>query len=524
LKQDNKPLRSELTAPALSQLKPDAGCLAPTPAQGVPDFRLSDPQRSALRLALAQIKVPDAVPVPTPQQLIAATMLTFNCYACHERDKTGGVETERNELFQTTIQEMGDEGRIPPHLNGTGDKLQADWLKHVFANGTKDRPYMHTRMPKFGMPNVGHLSEAFAAADAMTLAEIPAIEAPAHRVKSAARFLVGDQALSCIKCHNFEKYAATGIQAIDLTTMTRRLRHDWFHRYMLNPQAYRPGTRMPAAWPFGQTTIRDVLDGDTGKQLHAVWIYLSDGGKAAIPSGLVRDPIVLAPDKEPIIYRNFIDGAGPRAIAVGYPEKANLAFDADKLRLALIWHNDFIDASLHWVGRGPGFQIPLGDHVVALADGVSFARLDSPEAAWPGKSAKELGCQFRGYRLDDARRPTFLYTLQGAAVEDFLQPVAGDKEPSLRRTLTLTASNSRGVAGGSTAGDAQASGQLWYRAATGNDIQTQDGGWFSINGLLRTHIEAPAEPRLRKSGHQFELLVPLEPAERPARIVQQYVW
>ena len=42
---------------------------------------------------------------------------------------------------------------------------------------------------------------------------------------------------------------------------------------------------------------------------------------------------------------------------MGYPEKANLAFDANDLRLALIWQGAFIDASKHWVGRGAkGFR------------------------------------------------------------------------------------------------------------------------------------------------------------------------
>ena len=40
------------------------------------------------------------------------------------------------------------------------------------------------------------------------------------------------------------------------------------------------------------------------------------------------------PFEEAIIYRNFIEGAGTRAIGVGYPEKLNLAFDANEMRLA----------------------------------------------------------------------------------------------------------------------------------------------------------------------------------------------
>src|SRR5690606_9537014 len=97
----------------------------------------------------------------------------------------------------------------------------------------------------------------------------------------------------------------------------------------------------------------------------------------------------------------FIEGAGPRAIGVGYPEKVNLAFDANQLRLALIWQGAFIDASRHWIDRGVGFQPPLGDNVLKLPDGVPLAALTDEAAPWPAQPAKELGYRFLG-RL---RRP-----------------------------------------------------------------------------------------------------------------------
>ena len=116
------------------------------------------------------------------------------------------------------------------------------------------------------------------------------------------------------------------------------------------------------------------------------------------------------PDKEAIIYRNFIEGAGPRAIGVGYPEKANLAFDANDLRLALIWQGAFIDAARHWTDRGDGFQPPLGDNVLHLPAGVAFAVLAKADAAVADAiGRRSSGYKFRGYRLTPDERPTFLY-------------------------------------------------------------------------------------------------------------------
>ena len=519
LKEGNKPIKSELMeliAQPLKQLKPTGGCLLKTPTKSSPNFHLNAVQRDALQAALKSLP---AKP-PTGDDLIAQTMTRFNCHACHQRNKVGGVETARNPLFETTIKEMGDEGRIPPHLDGVGDKLTETWLQNVLTNGANDRPYMLTKMPKFGMQNVGHLVKAFIATDAKSTAMIPELTEPTHRVKSAGRHLVGSKALSCIKCHNFGQHKATGIQAIDLTTMTQRLRHDWFHRYMLNPQQYRPGTRMPAVWPFGQATITDVLDGNAEKQLHAVWNYLQDGNKAGVPAGLIRGAIELVPEDTPIIYRNFITGVSPRGIAVGYPEDANLAFDAEQMCLKLIWHNQFIDASKHWNGRGQGFQSPLGDNIITLAGGVPFAALASADSAWPNALARDQGYKFRGYQLNKKGQPTFLYQVRSLNIADFPEPVELDRGPSFTRTITVTPGRVGPIAAKLK--------NLWYRAAAGSKIEAQDDGWFLVNGALRLHIAidgSSSKPSVRKlDGSQFELLVPIEMNGDKTRIVQKYVW
>src|SRR5439155_24660998 len=141
---------------------------------------------------------------------------TFNCYACHERGKVGGPEESLNTLFTTTQPEMGDEGRIPPSLTGTGAKLNPAYLKQILDKGAHDRPYMHTRMPGFGLANVGHLVEAFAALDKGEAAVSVTFSDPMSRVKAQARHLAGAQALGCVKCHTFAGSQAEGVQGIDM--------------------------------------------------------------------------------------------------------------------------------------------------------------------------------------------------------------------------------------------------------------------------------------------------------------------
>ncbi|MEI9895730.1 MAG: hypothetical protein WDN28_18065 [Chthoniobacter sp.] len=129
----------------------------------------------------------------------------------------------------------------------------------------------------------------------------------------------------------FDGNKSLGVPALDLATAGERLKFDWFRRYLLDPQSLRPGTRMPAFWPNGEASNKDILGGDTGKQIFALWSYVARKNFTDLPPGLIQGKMELVAEKEAIVYRNFIEGAGPRAIGVGYPEKANLAFDADDM-------------------------------------------------------------------------------------------------------------------------------------------------------------------------------------------------
>ena len=302
--------------------------------------------------------------------------------------------------------------------------------------------------------------------------------------------MVGDQALSCIKCHTFDQYAATGIQSLDMTTMARRLRQDWFHRYLLDPQKYRPGTRMPAAWPNGRSVVPHILAGDSNVQIEAIWTYLLDGRNAKVPSGLQREAIELKPIGRPIIYRNFLEGLSPRGIAVGFAEKAHFAWDAEQMTPRLIWHGAFIDASKHWEGRGPGNQSPLGDHVMTLPAGPPVATLVSLDVAWPDSSPRENGFHFKGYALSKDGVPTFRYLWNDVAVSDSITPFAASPDNGLLRTVTLKS-------------PAQLE-NMYLRVASGQSIEPADRAYI-VDGVRFTFDGV--QPVMRTIGDRRELLV-----------------
>jgi cytochrome c2 len=506
---DKKPLVSKLTPKALDQMKSSGGCLAEKPTNGSPWYSLNSAQRTGLTVA---IQTP-APPSKEPQNVIARTLATFNCYACHARNGIGGPDETVSKYFITTQPEMGEEGRIPPPLDGVGAKLNLDYLKNILANGSKDRPYMYTRMPAFGAENVGQLATVFASVDKLPEAPKVTFADPIGKVKAAGRHMVSGSAFGCVKCHTFAGNKAEGVQGIDMTLMSQRIRHDWFHAYLIDPQKIRPGTRMPSSWFNNTSPLPKILDGKPATQIEAIWLYLADGSRAQVPPGMKKNSIPLIPEKNAIIYRNFIEGSGPRGIGVGYPEQVNLTFDANDMCLSMIWQGAFIDAGRHWSDRGSGFEPPLGDNVMHLHQGAGFARLEKSDQAWPTKPPKEQGWKFKGYRLTPDDRPTFEYANAGIYVEDFPNGVAG-KENTLVRMLTVTCE--------------KPVDDLYFRAAVGNKIEESGDFWFRVDGNLKIRFQNMKENNttmiIRTSAGKRELLVPLRFNGNHAKIELQYVW
>ncbi len=262
-------------------------------------------------------------------------------------------------------------------------------------------------------------------------------------------------------------------------------------------------------FPGPKSLLGKVLDGQSATQIEAMWMYLAQGKAATPPFGIDKKSIPLIPTTEAIVYRNFIQGAGTRAIGVGYPERAHLAFDANDIRLAMIWQGAFIDAKTHWLDRGQGFAPPMGENVMQLPTSASFYVLSKPDEAWPTGPSKSLGYKFLGYRLTDDQRPTFLYSFNEIKIEDFPNAVETKGSPTIRREFKITTDNPID--------------KLYYRAAVADKIEAMEGGWYRINDW-RMRIEAGATPVIRTSGKKMELLAPIRFQGNSAKVVQEYVW
>ena len=494
---------------SLWQADTGRGCLSGVSGRH-PEFLLTEPQKDAIRSALKRGPAKD-----TDQDRIAKTLTAFSCIACHVRDNFGGVAQEYNDYFVTSEKNLGDDGRIPPPLTLVGAKLQPAWLKKVLFDGESVRPYMATRMPQYGVSNLGHLPEILARTD---IPERPALSIPSPESRSesererekmlrtAGRELLGDKGLNCIACHNFNGKPAPVNRGIDIMTSSQRLQSGWFSSFVRNPGTFRPRIIMPNAWPGGIAVHQTILEGNTDLQIEAIWYYLSLGTSAADPSGIRRINTKLEVGDEARTYRGRSRVAGYRGIAVGLPEKISYAFNAETGTLSSIWTGEFISVDRN--GQGSGGFNPSADPIM-LAQDVSFVRLANSDAPWPllpvmTKEAKvnpdplypkNQGYQFRGYSLESLMIPTFRYQTGAIEVED--RTVAGKASDRLclTRTLRLTTQDPQ---------------ELWFRALTG-EITAESEQVYRV-GRLRLRIPA-VRTKLRPvqgNAGSSELLLHLE--------------
>ncbi len=155
-------------------------------------------------------------------------------------------------------------GWLPPPLHDEGAKVQTGWLHDFLMDPTEIRPAAVLRMPNFHMTSdeAGKLVDYFAA---MSNSEFPYEYNARRRTDYLAELEKGHPALLndamkivtdgnyCVKCHSVGDYQVRGaVKALgpNLDQVYRRLRPDYVHRWVANPQRILPYTGMPVNIPF----------------------------------------------------------------------------------------------------------------------------------------------------------------------------------------------------------------------------------------------------------------------------------
>ncbi|MAS94302.1 MAG: hypothetical protein CMO55_13980 [Verrucomicrobiales bacterium] len=257
----------------------------------------------------------------------------------------------------------------------------------------------------------------------------------------------------------------------------------------------------------GQRFLSSYVRGKQG----TIWISeVRSEGKAKSKS---YDPIPLTARNpgEAIVHRAFLPDAKPRSIGVGYPDKVSAVWDADNLNLAYVYRGEFMDASPNWNARGSGSN-PLGKDRVKTAQGMPLQVLESLDEPWqpisetkvkyerdtldPQKeitiNVKHPDYQFRGYRLDKNRFPTFKYDFKKLTVTDRMNPEEIEGVTSLVRTIEF---------------EGKADENLYLRLADTGSQETKDG-WIDIGQKMKIKIQG-ADPVTRQIEGKKETLVPV---------------
>ncbi len=269
---------------------------------------------------------------------------------------------------------------------------------------------------------------------------------------------------------------------------------------------------MPAAWPGGHAFKKDLLEGDSKRQIESIWVYLQDGTRARNPVGLSRKSPELRVTDEAVICRGR-GNAGYRGIAVGYPQRLSLAFDSEEMNLRLLWKGRFATAN-------PNSFSAIGDQRIAFSPGIPFYRLKTLDDNWPYKRQTDYlfpqdhGYRFGGYYLGEQKRPTFMYRYGDIRVEESFEDVLDEKQNAyFRRTFTFDAP--------------AAQEKFYFRAATGKSITKQKDAKQSQTSYAADQLHVTivgSHTGVVREGDPQELLIPLELPKGESKLALEYRW
>ena len=225
-------------------------------------------------------------------EFTARQMPVLRCSACHSMDGVDSIWSNLDADISAIEKDLparaaddpepkGDQSRPP--LTWAGEKLRPAWTEQFIAGqiSYKPRTWLFARMPSFAS-RAPLLSKGMALTHACPEAD-EARPAPDAKLADIGKSLTSQTGLGCVKCHAVADQAALApfeAEAPNLAHVDARLRHDYFSRWMRDPQYFLPGTKMPSfANVDGQTPLKDILGGDATAEYEAVWNYLRNGEK-----------------------------------------------------------------------------------------------------------------------------------------------------------------------------------------------------------------------------------------------------
>lgn len=277
----------------------DAGKIKSTNEKLImPNFYLTDNEISSLTTALLGFVKDNTVarkkkPVTPRSKLIdegQKVIKEFNCKGCHVIEDQGG--TISNSLKNWMVTYLGkDENEAkalltsmsPPNLIGEGSKVQSHWLFGFLDNPTPIRPWLTARMPSYHF-SAGHLNDIVKYFSALDNADFPFSGKVDYSMtdeeRGQAEKLFSKDYFGCAQCHIVGSQMPNGSTenwAPNFSLSKDRLRPEWIVKWILNPAAMLPGTKMPSYFDeenLDASGPEDLFGGDEKKQIEMLRNYL----------------------------------------------------------------------------------------------------------------------------------------------------------------------------------------------------------------------------------------------------------
>lgn len=260
----------------LRGLQADKGCVVGKGSG--PDYGFDDEAKAALQAFLPHVH--EATQRRSPLDYAARQVEALRCTHCHGRDGEPSV-------WARVAAKMSEAEPLPPEqdpvaegvpaLTWVGAKLQPGWMQRfVTGREPSPRPWLHARMPAFprhGSVIIDGIVREHGYPSQDEPADAPDLQLAAH----GARLIKMGEGFGCVQCHANGDAPPVQVferQGVNFRIAGKRLRKEYYLRWLLDPLRIDPDARMPKyADPKGRTAFTDVLGGDAKKQFEAIWHY-----------------------------------------------------------------------------------------------------------------------------------------------------------------------------------------------------------------------------------------------------------
>lgn len=198
-------------------------------------------------------------------------------------------------------------------------------------------------------------------------------------------------------------------------------------------------------------------------------------------------PYMLDVGEEPELLRGFVnygDGKRTHTISVGDPGGLHYSYDLDEGSLIKAWKGEFGDVNQMWVNRGIEQTLLPVNPAIELIDGFPIGNVKG-ETDWPDNPAD---LKYRGYKIKEDGRPTFMFELGNASISDEVFPTS--EKGWLGRKISVK----------------DCPGQQVFRMGKAQEIVEMGDGLYRLD----THfLKTNAKTKIRSTGDAKELIAEL---------------